>query len=797
MRLYPHNLEEKINFDKIKFLIKEECSSSLGTDFVEKIAFSKDARLLTKLLEQTEEFRKVLLSGEPFPSTNFVNIYPYLEKAKIEGAYLYEDEFHEIRLGLKTLAGCVVFLTKHQEEYPQLHQLLGMVSDDLGLVREIEKVIDEKGKIKNNASKELNLVRTQLVFEENRLRKVLDNIYRAAKAQGFTPDDASITIRGGRMVIPILAEYKRRIKGFIHDESATGQTIYLEPAEVLDINNEIKDLEYMERREVQKILSKLTDMLRRYIPDLRKAFHFLGMVDFIRAKAKFALKTEACLPVIERTREMNWMKARHPLLEMALGQQQKKIVPVNIHLDHNRRLLVISGPNAGGKSVTLKTVALVQYMFQCGILVPMEPGSKCCVFDQFFIDIGDEQNIENDLSTYSSHLLNMKHFTLFANKKTIFFIDEFGTGTEPQFGGAIAEAILIALNKTGAYGVVTTHYGNLKQLASKSHGMVNGAMRYDVDRLEPLYELEMGKPGSSFAFEIAAKIGIPKDIITHAKAQVGETRVKYDRLLLKVESEKNKYEQLLSEAQKKERLLEIRLREYNALKETLENDQKKILNEAKIQAKTLLDEANKKIESTIKSIKEHKAEKEITKILRKELDQHKSIISPEKSTPEKFNEIKVIKGEIRPGDQVRVKDRGALAEVIGIKGQVAEIMIGELKSNVKINRLERVSNASIKKEKKAISKRSGYDTTSKMVEFSPNLDIRGKRGEEVLPLLQNFVDEGYMLGMKDLKVVHGKGDGILRDLTRNLLRHMPAVARFEDEHVDRGGSGVTMIHLKE
>ncbi|MFC4873742.1 endonuclease MutS2 [Negadavirga shengliensis] len=797
MRLYPHNLEEKINFDKIKSLIKEECSSSLGADFVDKVTFSKDTRLLTKLLEQTEEFRQILISGESFPSTHFINIYPYLEKAKIEGTYLYEEEFHEVRLGLKTLAGCVFFLNKHHEEYPQLFQLLGMVSEDLSLVRDIEKVLDEKGKIKNNATLELNLIRTQLVFEGNRLRKVLDSIYRAAKAQGFTPEDASITIRGGRMVIPVLAEYKRRIKGFIHDESATGQTIYLEPAEVLDINNEIKDLEYMERREVQKILTKLTDTLRGYIPDLRKAFHFLGMIDFIRAKARFALKTEGCLPIIERTRTMEWMKARHPLLEMALVQQQKKIVPVNIHLDHNRRLLVISGPNAGGKSVTLKTVALIQYMFQCGLLVPMDPGSKCCVFDQFFIDIGDEQNIENDLSTYSSHLLNMKHFTLFANKKTIFFIDEFGTGTEPQFGGAIAEAILIALNKSGAYGIITTHYGNLKQLASKSHGLVNGAMRYDVDLLEPLYELEIGKPGSSFAFEIAGKIGIPKDIITHAKAQVGETRVKYDKLLLKVESEKNKYEQLLSETEKKEKLLETRLKEYNALKETMEKSQKKILNEAKLQAKALLDEANKKIESTIKSIKEHKAEKEITRSLRKDLDLHKSQLLPDKSLPEEPKEIRVVKGEIKPGDQVRVKDNGALAEVIGIKGQSVEIMIGELKSNVKLNRLEKISNASLKKEKKALSKRSSYDTTSKMLDFSPNLDIRGKRGEEVLPLLQNFVDEGYMLGMKDLKVIHGKGDGILRDLTRNLLRHMPVIAHFEDEHVERGGAGVTLIQLKE
>ncbi|WP_162418928.1 endonuclease MutS2 [Cyclobacterium roseum] len=796
MKLYPANLEEKIDFDKIKELIKEECTGSLGADFVKKVSFSKDRKLLTKLLAQTEEFRKILVSGEPFPASNFINIYPYLEKAKIEGTFLFEDEFHEVRLGLNTLQGCVSFLTKFQEEYPQLSQLLGMVEEDIPLEKRIGEVLDERGKIKNNASQELNLIRTQLAYEESRIRKVLDQIYRSVKAQGFTPEDASVTIRGGRMVIPVLAEYKKRIKGFIHDESATGQTVYLEPAEVLDINNEIRDLEYMERREVQKILTKLTDELRVYIPALRRAFYFLGMIDFIRAKAKFALKINGVNPRMASVREMSWEKARHPLLEMALNQQKKAIVPVSLRLDPNHRLLVISGPNAGGKSVTLKTVALVQYMYQCGLLVPMEANSTCSIFDQFFIDIGDEQNIENDLSTYSSHLMNMKHFTFYANKKTVFFIDEFGTGTEPQFGGAIAEAILTDLNKSGSYGIVTTHYGNLKQLASKSPGMVNGAMRYDVDKLEPLYELEIGKPGSSFAFEIAGKIGIPNEIILHAKAQVGETRVKYDKLLLRVESEKSKYETLMAEAQRKDRLLSQRLQEYNSLKATLDDQRKAIINEAKAQAKLLLDDANRKIEHTIRSIKESQADKAATRQLRNELEAHKTTIKPEKQAVEPPKTIKVLEGEVKPGDQVRVKDNGALAEVLDIRGSQASILIGDLQSKVKLNRLEKISNTSLKKEKKAVEKRISYDTMSKMVDFSPNLDIRGKRGEEVLPLIQNFIDEGYMLGMNDLKIIHGKGDGILRGLTRNLISKMPSVAGFSDEHADRGGSGITLVQLK-
>ncbi|RPA66756.1 endonuclease MutS2 [Cyclobacteriaceae bacterium YHN15] len=793
--LYPKNLEEKINFLKIRELIKEECTSSLGVDFVEKMSFSKDQKLISRLLDQTEEFKKIIESGDLFPSSNFTNIHPYLEKAKIEGTFLYEDEFHEVKLSLFTLSRCIEFFLDHEQEYPQLFQLLGLVNLNNDLLRAIERIIDEKGKIRNNASKELSLIRSQILYEENRLRKVLERIFKDAKAKGLTPDDASITIRGGRMVIPVLAENKRKIKGFIHDESATGQTVFLEPAEVLDINNELKDLEYMERREIQKILTQLTDTLRPYIPELRKAFHFLGMVDFIRAKARFAIKTGSNRPLIEKARQLNWFNAKHPLLNFALRQQGKKIVPLNIQLDHNRRLLVISGPNAGGKSVTLKTVALVQYMLQCGLLVPLDPHSVCSVFDSFFIDIGDEQNIENDLSTYSSHLMSMKYFTQFADKKTILFIDEFGTGTEPQFGGAIAEGILLALNKTGAYGIITTHYGNLKQVAAKNQGMVNGAMRYDVDKLEPLYQLEIGKPGSSFALEIASKIGISKDILGYAKEHIGEERVKYDRLLTKLENEKTKYEQIMAENLRKERLLDQRLKEYNQLKETVEKNQKQYIQEAKAEAKALLDQVNKKIEGSIREIKESKADKDVAKRVRAEIEELKVQVRPEKKIIHS-PEVKVLEGEMQVGDYVRLKDNGAIAQVISLKKKEAEISIGDLKSTVKISRLEKISFGEMKKEKKTFAKRTGYDTNSKMMDFSPNLDIRGKRGEEILAIVQNFVDDGYMLGLKDLRIVHGKGDGILREITRNLLRGMNQVAKLEDEHADRGGSGVTLVTLK-
>ncbi len=793
--LYPSNLEQKINFSKIKEILKEECTSSLGMDFVDKISFSSDPKLVARLLDQTEEFRQILVSGEAFPTSNFTNLHPYLEKAKLENAFLDAADFHEVKLSLQTIRTCVSFFQKNETVYPVLSQLLGLLIDlDLSLLKAIDVIIDEKGHVRSNASRELQLIRSQILYEEGRLRKVMDRVFKEARAKGLTPEDSQMTVRSGRLVIPVAAENKRKLRGFIHDESATGQTVFMEPEEALDINNEIRDLEYMERRELIKILTQLTDKVRPAIPALRKATNFLGLLDFIRAKAKFAKKTDSCRPEITKERQLIFRNARHPLLEMALKSQGKNIIPLQIKLSGHERLLVISGPNAGGKSVTLKTVALLQYMLQCGLLIPVEPDSKSTLFDNLFIDIGDEQNLENDLSTYSSHLMSMKHFSNFSDRKTIVFIDEFGTGTEPQFGGAIAESILLALNKLGAYGVITTHYGNLKQVASKNQGLVNGAMRYDVDKLEPLYQLEIGKPGSSFALEIASKIGISSDILSYAKSQIGEDRVRYDRLLTQLENERNQYSELLSEVKSKDRLLKTRLQEYKELKETLESTKKKYIQDAKEEAKSLLDQTNKKIEATIRQIKEGKAEKEQTKQVRQELEAFKEKVKPEKIKV-KTPSITVISGEIKAGDWVRLKDNGAIAEVLQVKSKEAELSIGELKSNVKLSRLEKISLGEVKKEKKSIATRGNFNTNEKMMDFSMNLDLRGKRGEEILSLIQTFIDEGYMLGIKDLRIVHGKGNGILRDLTRNFLKDMSQVRHMEDEHADRGGAGVTLVTL--
>lgn len=794
--IYPRSLEQKINFVKIQTLLKELCTSALGQSFVDKLSFSSDYQLVNKLLDQTLEFTRILTSGENFPASNFTDLTPYLEKAKLEGSYLDESDFHEIKLSLATLKGCVSFFQKFPDEYPVLSDLLGLLLDlDLRLLKEIDAVIDEKGKLRNNASRELQLIRNQIIYEEGRLRKVMERIFKEARAKGLTPEDSAITIRGGRLVIPVAAENKRKLRGFIHDESATGQTVYMEPEEALDINNEIRDLEYMERREVIRILTQLTSQLRPAIPALRKATSYLGLMDFIRAKAKFAIKVNASRPELLRTRQLKLIQARHPILELALQAQGKAIVPLNIELEGDQRLLVISGPNAGGKSVSLKTVALLQYMLQCGLMIPVHENSKSSLFSNFFIDIGDEQNLENDLSTYSSHLMSMKHFTNFSDKKTLLFIDEFGTGTEPQFGGAIAEAILLSLNQSGAFGVITTHYGNLKQVADRHPGMVNGAMRYDVKKLEPLYELEIGKPGSSFALEIASKIGIRREILQQAKEKIGDKRVQYDRLLTQLENEKNEYSKLLKEVTSKERLLKTRLQEYNELKETLENTKKRYLQEAKQEAKHLLDQANRRIESTIREIKEQKAEKESTKKVRQELEAFKATVKPAKVVA-KSESIRVLGGHVEVEDWVRIKDTGTVGQVLAVGPKEAEVAIGELKSTIKLNRLERISKTEVKKEKKAIAAGKGGGARLSIMDFSPSLDLRGKRAEEVIPLIESFIDKGYMHGVLDLRIVHGKGNGILRDITRNLLRQMKQVSRAEDEHADRGGAGVTLVTLK-
>ncbi|MEZ0483220.1 endonuclease MutS2 [Fibrella aquatica] len=803
--LYPNTLEQKLGFDKIRELLRQACISPLGQDYVDKIRFSDNHQLIDKLLRQTYEFTQIVQYEPDFPQSNYLDVRPQLQKARIEGITLMEDEFFNLKLALKTIQDCLRFLANQEEDqYPYLAELAQPVTVDKNLLAALERVIDDRGHVRDNASPELASIRRRIISEQSNLRKRLDSILRTARQQGWIPDDLGLTIRGGRLVIPLAAEHKRKIRGFVHDESDTGKTVYIEPAEVFDGNNEVRELEYEERREVYRILLALTDQVRPFLPDLSKAVNFLAQIDFIRAKAKLAGELQAGMPQVMNRPVLNWTAARHPLLYLSHQKQKKSVVPLNILLDERQRILIISGPNAGGKSIALKTIGLLQYMMQCGLLVPMAEYSDMGVFQNLFIDIGDEQSLENDLSTYSSHLTNMQKFLIGANKRTLFLIDEFGTGTEPGQGGAIAEAILEELNKSAAYGVINTHYTNLKVFADKTPGLINGAMRFDGEKLEPLYELEMGRPGSSFAFEIAKKINLPNAVIERAKEKLGNQQVNFEKLLKELDIERRVFSEKNLDISIKQRKVSQQLAEYTALKTKLDNEQKQLLNTAKAKAKTLVQEANQRIENTIREIKESKADKDTTRQVRAELQQFdqkelkQEVVIEPVNPKEPEEEFVNDNTPIGVGSYVRIAGQTAIGEVLALRGKDAEVRIGELKSNIKLNRLEKVSRKTYREAVgiRETPRSQGMDLNEKMMNFSFNLDIRGFRGEESLGELDRFMDSALMLGYPELRIVHGKGDGILRTLVRNHLRSYKQVASMADEHPDRGGQGVTLVKMK-
>ncbi|GAA4438045.1 endonuclease MutS2 [Ravibacter arvi] len=800
--LYPPNIEQKLGFDRIKEVLREHCISSLGREFVDKIRFSESYALIDKLVRQTEEMKRILEQGTGFPSQNYIDIAPYLEKARIEGMLLSAEVFFDIKLCLSTIQLCLDTLrAESSDDFPLLKEFAQNITIDAKVIREIDRVIDERGHVRDHASPELARIRKRLLAEQATVRSRLDSIFRTAKANGWVSDDVSLTIRNGRMVIPVAAEYKRKMKGFVHDASSTGQTVFIEPAEIFESNNEIRELEYEERREINRILVVLTDVVRPHVDDLLRACRFLGLMDFLRAKARFAQSIDAINPKFEDAQLMDWRSARHPILTLSFQKQGKKVTPLQISLSRENRILIISGPNAGGKSVALKTVGLVQYMYQCGLLVPLMEGSSIGLFKNILIDIGDEQSLENDLSTYSSHLTNMKVFLTRANKHTLFLIDEFGTGTEPGLGGAIAESILEELTGTGAFGVINTHYTNLKLFANKTPGLINGAMRFDGQNMQPLYELEMGKPGSSFAFEIASKIGLPRSVVEKAKQKLGRQQVNFEKLIKELDIEKSVFSEKNLELGIKERKLAQQLAEYTALKTSLDNDQKKIRNQAKQEAQALVASANQMIEKTIREIKEKKAEKTSTKAIRAELEkfsakQLKTEQVIEQPDPKVVIELEA--GAITEGSYVRLKDQSAMGQVLSLKGKEAEVRIGALKSTIKLNRLEKISAKAYKaatNEALTENNRQTMNLNEKMMQFSFNLDIRGMRGEEAMVQLDQFMNNALMLGYNELRVVHGKGDGILRTLVRNHLKGYKEVSRMTDEHADRGGAGVTIVAL--
>lgn len=797
--IYPENFEIKLGFDQIREILKQECLSTLGQAYVEKVRFTNDFDLITKLLRQTADFKKILEQEALFPSQNYIDVTPYFSSVRVEGSFLEPSSFFEIKISLKTITRCLEFFEDTGDVFPALNELTAGIHLDRSIYKRLDEIIDDKGNLRDNASSELQEIRRKILAEQIKLRKELDRILNALKREGYADEDVSITIRNGRMVVPVIAEHKRKVKGFIHDESATGHTVFIEPTQIFDINNEIQELEYQERREIIRILTALTDFLRPFLPELKKAYVFLGLIDFIRAKAKFALMVGGTFPQFQKQQLIHWRQAKHPLLYLSHKKNGKSIVPLNLKLNPNERILIISGPNAGGKSVTLKTVGLVQYMLQSGILPTVEEGSVVGIFNDVFIDIGDEQSIENDLSTYSSHLSNMKYFLSFAGKKTLVLIDEFGTGTEPQFGAAIAESVLERLNNLKVFGVITTHYANLKAMAEKTEGIVNGSMVFDMEKLEPLYQLEIGKPGSSFALEIAQKIGLPKDLLESAKGKLDVAQIDFEKLNKDLELEKSKFRNKNENIFSKEKHLDEQIKKYTELKSFVDTHQKRLINEAKEKAKQLVYETNQKIENTIRQIKESNAEKETTKTVREDLKK----FSENKLEPEYISEPKVtseepLTGPIKEGDYVMVRGSGAYGKVVAIKEKDVEILVGSLKSNVKLNRLEKVTRKEFRQhvgEEETYEARGGINLGKKMAEFTSNIDLRGKRGEEALGEVDSLIDTALIFGVSEVRIVHGKGDGILRTLIRNHLKNYKQVLSMQDEHADRGGAGVTIVKL--
>jgi DNA mismatch repair protein MutS2 len=786
--IYPNNAGEKLGFSDIKELIKTYCLSTMGQQMVDKIQVMTSYEYINKFLRQTYEFKNILQNDTSLPIQNFFDLKSMVEKARIEGTYLTEDEFFKVSLSLGTVFSVIQYFTDREGQYPNLEALFEHLPIEKSIIRKIELIIDPKGKIKNNASSELLSISSGISKAEQEARKKIDQLFKSAQNNGWTAD-GNLTIRDGRLCIPVLSENKKKIKGFIHDESASGQTVYLEPDEVFHLNNIIRDLEFERRREIIKLLIQLTDELRPYVPLLLSYHGLLTKLDFVRAKALFAINIEAEMPVLIKEAEIELINARHPLLFLNFKKEKQTVVPLNIKIDDEERVIVVSGPNAGGKSVCMKTVGLLQIMVQSGLLIPADEHSKVGIFKQIFADIGDDQSIESDLSTYSAHLSKMKYFIDFSNSKTLILIDEFGTGTDPQFGGPIAEAVLENLNKKNVRGVVTTHYSNLKTFANSTPGLENASMLFNNEKMQPLYILSLGKPGSSYAFEIAQKIGLSTEVLESAKRKIGTYQKKVDTLLVDLERDKKELIDARISVEKKEQKVKNLLLENEQLKTYLEENKKLILKDAKIEAQSIIKNANKLIENTISEIKESKADKVQTQNLRQNLEQElKKHEIQENKTP-KIQHAQ----ELKKGDWVKFLDSENIGQVMEIARDNVILALGDLRSVVKINRVEKVSNKSVPKE---VRKSHSTDLTESFSTFNTELDLRGMRGDEALYEIEKYLDRAVMLGLSGLKIIHGKGDGILRKLIREYLRKYPQVSHIEDEHADRGGDGITFVYLK-
>lgn len=836
--IYPQNFEQKIGFDQIRQLLKIKCLSTLGEERVDQMDFSDDYNEINRRLEQVTEFVRITQEEDDFPNQYFFDVRPSLKRIRVEGMYMDEQELFDLRRSLETIRDIVRFLQQTDDEedtdndethspYPALHELAGDIMVFPQLITRINNILDKFGKVKDNASSELLRIRRELASTTGSISRSLNNILRAAQSEGYVDKDVAPTMRDGRLVIPVAPGMKRKIRGIVHDESATGKTVFIEPAKVVEANNRIRELEGEERREIIRILTEFSATVRPQVPAILQSYEFLAEIDFIRAKALLGIDFKAIKPSFENRQVIDWFEAVHPLLQMSLAKHNKKVVPLDIELNTGQRILLISGPNAGGKSVCLKTVGLLQYMLQCGMLVSMHERSHAGIFSSIFIDIGDEQSIEDDLSTYSSHLTNMKNMMKYCNEKSLILIDEFGGGTEPQIGGAIAEAVLKRFNAKKTFGVITTHYQNLKHFAEDHEGVVNGAMLYDRHEMRALFQLQIGNPGSSFAVEIARKIGLPEEVIADASEIVGSEYIQSDKYLQDIVRDKRYWETKRQNIRKREKIMEETIARYEKELEELDKSRKEILKKAREDAEQLLQESNAKIENTIRTIKEAQAEKERTRTARQELTDFRQQIEDENKAAmeekiarkmEKLREKQERKKDkkskqasqpavqpvpkvipLQAGDYVRIKGQTSVGQIIEINGKNAVVMFGLMKTNVKADRLER-TDAPKQTLNTAKATFVSSETQDRMYEkklnFKQDIDVRGMRGDEAIQAVTYFIDDAILVGVSRVRILHGTGTGILRTLIRQYLATVPGVAHFQDEHVQFGGAGITVVDLK-
>ncbi len=840
--IYPSNFENKIQFSEIRSLLKGYCLCQLGKDKVDEMAFSGDVAVINTMLRQTREFRRLQEESDDFPLQFFFDMRESVKRIRLEGTHLEENEIFDLRRSLETIAAIVRFLDRGSDEgvydYPTLHELTEGVLTFPEILRRIDQILDKYGKVKDSASPALADIRMQLHKAEGSVSRTLYSILRAAQSEGLVDKDVTPTVRDGRLVVPIAPGLKRKIKGIVHDESSTGKTVFVEPTEVVEANNRIRELEAEERREVVRILVDFTKLVRPYVNEIIYAYLLLAEIDFIRARAEFAALVGGIEPEVQAAPVIDWISSRHPLLWLALKKQDKPVVPLDITLTRDRHILIISGPNAGGKSVCLKTVGLLQYMLQCGLSVPMSERSTVGVFKNLMIDIGDEQSIENDLSTYSSHLLNMKNMMRQANDGTLLLIDEFGTGTEPQIGGAMAEAVLNQFAKKQAWGVITTHYQNLKHYADSHDGIANGAMLYDRHEMRPLFQLAIGQPGSSFAIEIARKTGIPEEVIKEASEMVGSDYIQSDKYLQDIVRDKRYWENKRQNVHQREKELERTVARYEKEIADLEQSRKDILRKAKEQAEELLKESNKKIENAIREIRESQAEKEETKRIREELNEFKAGVSEidakanddliakkirqiqerkerhKKHKDEKAERERQAAAKLREaaskaakkdgrnlevGDSVKIKGLSTVGKIESMDGKNATVIFGGMRTKMPASRLEYVDMAEAKKEDVApvfnVSRETRETIDNRKLNFHQDLDVRGMRGDEALNAVMYFIDDACLVGMSRVRILHGKGNGILRQLIRQYLATVPSVTSFRDEHVQFGGAGITVVDI--